>query len=96
MINSNNDDAFPSFLQARGLEIARFLAWVIREKKIPRASDDKKEGGLAILGWSLGNLTTMAFMRYLNTYPSDVLEALRPYLRTLFIYGASLSTAHSG
>ncbi|KAL5510980.1 hypothetical protein ACEPAG_3699 [Sanghuangporus baumii] len=94
IINSNNDDAFPAFLRARGLEIARFLVWVIREKNIPRASSsaDGREGGLAVLGWSLGNLITMAFMRYLKSYPSEVVEAIRPYLRTFYIYECGAGT----
>ncbi|KAL5498105.1 hypothetical protein ACEPAH_2235 [Sanghuangporus vaninii] len=92
IINSNDDRAFPAFLQARGLEIARFLVWVIKEKNIPRANADGKEGGLAVLGWSLGNLITMAFMRYLKTYPSEIVETIRPYLRTFYIYECGAGT----
>ncbi|KAI5117179.1 hypothetical protein M0805_008158 [Coniferiporia weirii] len=76
------------FLRARGLEIARFLVWVISEKMIPRASADGLTGGLALMGWSLGNLTAMAFLRHLGTFPSDIINTLEPYLKTFFIYEA--------
>lgn len=85
------------FLRARGLEVARFLLWVIREKKIPQASADADgaRGGLALLGWSLGNVTTMAFLRHLRSFPSDIVDALAPYLRTFFIYGKCVYLAPS-
>ena len=75
-------------MKARGLELARFLVWVIKDQKIPPASEDGKTGGLALLGWSLGNITTMAFLGNLKSYPEDIVETLEPYLRTFLIYGA--------
>lgn len=86
-INSDSEDDHLEFLRARGLELAQFLIWMIREKKIPKASANGREGGLALLGWSLGNVTTMAFLRHFETFPKDVAETIEPYLRTLIIYG---------
>ncbi|KAH8116198.1 hypothetical protein DFH11DRAFT_1725694 [Phellopilus nigrolimitatus] len=77
------------FLRARGLELARFLAWVVAEKRIPPARADRGgggAGGLALLGWSLGNVTTLAFLGHLRTYPRALVDALEPYLRTFFLY----------
>ncbi|THH03872.1 hypothetical protein EW145_g5939 [Phellinidium pouzarii] len=85
-LTGSDEDARLQFLKARGLEIARFLVWVITEKKIPQISADGTSGGLAVLGWSLGNVTTMAFLSYLSTYPQEVIETLGPFLRTFFIY----------
>ena len=87
VLNGNNDLAHKAFLRDRGLEIAHFLKWIIDEMKIPLASEDGKAGGLALMGWSLGNTTTVAFLRYLKTYPSELVTALEPYIRTFFIYG---------
>ena len=84
------DDEHFAFLHARGLEIARFLVYVVKELKIPPVSADKKEGGLAVLGWSLGNVTTLAFLSYLKTYPSEVIQALNSYLRSFFLFGKFL------
>ncbi|KAH8100450.1 hypothetical protein DFH11DRAFT_1671389 [Phellopilus nigrolimitatus] len=91
-VNGENANAHVNFLRARGLEIARFLIYVISEKKIPRASPDGTAGGLALMGWSLGNVTAMAFLRHLNSYPSDVVDAIEPYLRTFFIYETGYSS----
>ncbi|KAI5121420.1 hypothetical protein M0805_006183 [Coniferiporia weirii] len=85
-LTGSSEPAHTRFLQARGAEIARFLVRMVVEKNLPRASADGKSGGLALLGWSLGNLTTMAFVSNLDTYPREVLETLEPYLRTFFMY----------
>lgn len=84
------------FLRDRGLEIARFLVWVIRELQIPPISQSGDEGGLALLGWSLGNITTLAFLSNLRTYPRDIVETLEPYLRTFVMYGTSQFLWHGG
>lgn len=88
-INSTDSEKHTEFLKNRGSEVAQFLANVVKEKDIPPASEDGKSGGLAIMGWSLGNVTTMAFLRHLESYPEAVLSTLDKYLRTFFIYGAS-------
>ncbi|KAI5117099.1 hypothetical protein M0805_009726 [Coniferiporia weirii] len=93
-ISGTDTSVHDDFLRARGLEVARFLLWVIQEKQIPRASADADgaQGGLALLGWSFGNVTTIAFLRHLHSFPRDIVDALAPYLRTFFIYEAG-STA---
>ncbi|KAH8114810.1 Alpha/Beta hydrolase protein [Phellopilus nigrolimitatus] len=88
VINGKDDRAHRDFLRKRGLEIARFLVWVIKEKKIPHASEDGTSGGLALLGWSQGNVTTLSFLAHLNSYPHEIVAILEPYLRTFFLYDA--------
>ncbi|KAL5476945.1 hypothetical protein ACEPAI_3131 [Sanghuangporus weigelae] len=46
-------------------------------------------GGLVVTGWCLGNLFTIASIAYLNTYPSEVIQTLEPYLKSLIIYAPS-------
>ncbi|KAI5122824.1 hypothetical protein M0805_003119 [Coniferiporia weirii] len=77
--DKNASDSHKLFLRARGLEIAHFLVWVIDELKIP-------EGRLALAGWSLGTVTTLAFLRHLPSFPEDIIKKLEPHLKTFFIY----------
>lgn len=92
---SDDDAKHRQFLQARGLEIARFLVWVIDELKIPPKTEavidgeSKTYGGLALMGWSLGNIQTILVLGHLMTYPREVVEKLKLFFRTLFIYGTS-------
>lgn len=92
-LNSLDPQQHKTFLKARGLEIAHFLGWIIREQNIPKASEDGSSGGVALLGWSAGNITTLAFLRHLDSYPSEVVAALEPYVRTNILYGM-LSITH--
>lgn len=78
------------FLRARGLEIARFLTWVIDELKIPPAREPNEgghNGGIALVGWSLGAATTLAFLRYLPSFPEELAQKLDLYLKTFIIHG---------
>ncbi|KAL5488023.1 hypothetical protein ACEPAI_6131 [Sanghuangporus weigelae] len=86
ILKDGTDEAKEQFMRTRGLEIARFLVWLVKELNIPPASEDGKSGGIALLGWSLGNITTMAFLGNLSSYAEDITETLEPYLRTFFIY----------
>ncbi|KAL5498535.1 hypothetical protein ACEPAH_1889 [Sanghuangporus vaninii] len=94
VLASKDEDAHSQFLRARGLEIARFLCWVITELKVPKANFGENaaspSGGVVLMGWSLGNLFTDAFVAYLDTYPLDVIETLKLYLKSLIIYAAPI------
>ena len=83
---NSTQEQHETFLRERGEEIAKFLVWIIKELKIPLASDSG-DGGLSLLGWSLGNIFTLAFMGHLHLYPTSCIETLEPYFRTFFIYG---------
>ncbi|KAI5122826.1 hypothetical protein M0805_003121 [Coniferiporia weirii] len=96
---SDSAPVHAAFLRARALEVARFLVWAVSVLGIPRAGAGKDKdkdkdggdgrrggGGLALLGWSLGNVTTLAFLGHLAALPPDVRAALEPYLRWFFIY----------
>ena len=86
-LGSDDSTKHKAFQQARGLEIARFLLYVIKDLKIHPISDDGKTGGLGLLGWSAGNLTTLAFLRNVDTYPSDIPPILEKYLSGIILYG---------
>ena len=73
-------------MRMRGLEIAAFLVWAIRELELP-LKDELGRPGVSLIGWSLGNITTMAFLCYAATYPPEVIQTLEKYLGDLYIYG---------
>jgi len=90
-INGSDSAAHASFLRDRAMEIAQFLVWLVKEKRVQKAGEDGTAGGLAIMGWSLGNVFAVAFLRHLATYPTEIVQELSPYLRTAFIYESSYS-----
>lgn len=89
LLKSSNEDDHRTYLRDRGLEIAQFLLWFIRENSIPKASDDSASGGMALLGWSAGNIMTLAMLSNFHDFPPEVALSLEPYLRTNILYGAT-------
>jgi hypothetical protein len=80
---------YTTFLQQRGAEMARFLAWFIDHENIPPRSDDtnRASGGIALLGWSLGNATTLSMLAFANSLDPGLMQKLEPYLRKVIIFG---------
>lgn len=74
-------------MRDRGREIALFLMRLIEKENIPKMSKEGNEGGIVLLGWSLGALTTLAFLADLSTYPGEAREILSSHLRAFLIYG---------
>jgi len=52
------------FLQRLGLEVANFLLWFAETHKIPMISDDRKSGGISVMGWSLGAVSRQQLALY--------------------------------
>lgn len=82
------EKAQAGFLTDRGFEIARFLARMIKDKDIPKISDNGVHGGIVLVGWSLGAITTLAFLANMSTYPYEIRELLSSHLRALLVYGS--------
>ncbi|KAF8917706.1 hypothetical protein CPB85DRAFT_1431233 [Mucidula mucida] len=73
-------------IEARGHEIAMFVAEFIKKFTIPALSQDGKQGGVALLGWSVGAAYPLAAIGSAPTLPKDVKELLGSYIRSLISY----------
>lgn len=76
-------------LNARGVEVAAFLLWLIKTQSIqPIEGDgDGGRGGLGLLAWSWGNTITMSFLAQATKLSKEDQETLRKYLRALIFFG---------
>lgn len=74
-------------LEARGVELALFLDALIDILSLPGPSVEGNEGGLAIMGWSMGNLFTLAMVASVSSLQSQVQTRLQSYLRKLIVFG---------
>ena len=93
VLNGPDSLAHADFLNARGSEIANFLAWLVNKENMQLISvhdDNKQSGGVVVLGWSAGNITTVAFLANMDTYPDPVRSVLDSHIRAQFIYGSSI------
>ncbi len=79
-----------SALQAQGREIAAFLVHVIKSGgvlQVLQDANEKKTGGLALLGWSLGNLIPLSMFGNAEYLDDETRSTLEGYLRTLVLFG---------
>lgn len=76
-----------AFMERLGLEVAHFLLWFAEKHNIPKISADRKSGGFAVMGWSMGNATPMALLGYPDVVGKQNYEKLEPYFRKLVLYG---------
>ena len=83
-----------TFLHARAAEVGEFLAWLVTHKQLPPprpspnplSGSGARDGGLALLGWSLGALIPVSLLSFSSTLPSSILSTLAAYLHTPVIY----------
>lgn len=89
-LKSKDAVTLSSFFKCRGLELAKLVVWIVRELRIPLPrAGPAGGGGLVFIGWSMGNIITMAFSRFLSEFPEDVKTIVVAYLRGLIVYGPS-------
>ncbi|EJF60558.1 hypothetical protein DICSQDRAFT_155693 [Dichomitus squalens LYAD-421 SS1] len=77
-----------AFFQQRGEEIATFIELFIKQNGLPAPSADGKTGGVALLGWSLGNAFGVSTIANIQTYATSTQQTLAKYLRGLVLQGS--------
>ena len=84
---------YTTFLQQRGAEMARFLAWFIEKENVPPRSKGagRAIGGISLLGYSLGNITTLSMLAFASTLDPGLMKKLEPYLRKVIMFGKHLT-----
>jgi hypothetical protein len=77
-------------LAQQGVDIGLFLAWLVREEKLPPVSTNRngqQRGGIVLVGWSLAHTSLAGFLAHADALPVDALRALKPCLRAYCIFG---------
>ncbi|KIM92126.1 hypothetical protein PILCRDRAFT_57414 [Piloderma croceum F 1598] len=76
-----------SFFEQLALEVTHFLLWFVQTYNIPRISNNGKSGGLAIMGWSIGSITSLAVLGQPEVIPEASYRTLEHYLREMILFG---------
>jgi hypothetical protein len=76
-----------SFFEQLALEVTHFLLWFIQTYNIPRISHNGKSGGLAIMGWSMGSITTLTVLGQPEVIPKASYRTLEHYLKEMILFG---------
>ncbi|KAJ7764874.1 Alpha/Beta hydrolase protein [Mycena metata] len=76
-------------MEARGHEIATFIAIFIQKFDLPAFSGAGRPGGAILLGWSLGAPFTTFAIANSDTLPEATREVLTSHVRSLILYEAA-------
>ena len=86
-IHHGSDAERANFLHNEGILIALFVDGLIQSLSLP------KKGGVAVAGWSLGNLFTLAMRASIDDLPDKTKQRLKAYTRGFIIFGMFQLTA---
>ena len=86
-ISDGSEKERAAFLTARGVEIALCLESLIDTLGLPERTADGTEGGLALMGWSIGNVFTVCTIASVASFPPHVQTRLQLYLCRLILFG---------
>ena len=73
----------------QGVELATFVARAIVQCDIPQI--EESNGGVIIIGWSLGSLITLSMLANLDRVSEKDLTYLSSHLRTVHLHGKIFS-----
>lgn len=73
--------------RARGLEFTNFVDRFVEQNALPPVTADKKQGGFAILGWSLGGAYAAAAVANVDALPEAGRARFASGLRALILHG---------
>ena len=77
-------------LRKLGIEVANLLVYLIDTLELPQAptpGTSKINGGISVLGWSLGAHLPIALLSSASSLPSNIQEILGKYLRSAVLFG---------
>ncbi|KAI0265827.1 hypothetical protein BC834DRAFT_154529 [Gloeopeniophorella convolvens] len=78
-------------LAQQGTDIGLFLAWLVREARIPpvrTARDGTQRGGIALVAWSLAHTALAGLLAHAHALPADARAVLGRCLRAYCIFDA--------
>ncbi|KAG6864538.1 hypothetical protein C0991_008885 [Blastosporella zonata] len=77
------------FLDRLAIQVADFLKQYIEKESIPKISADRKAGGFAIMGWSMGSATAMPLFSEPSLLAPELYALLEQYVKDLVLDGMS-------
>ncbi|KAF8974274.1 Alpha/Beta hydrolase protein [Flammula alnicola] len=80
VINHGSDEERAKLLQDQGVLLALFVDSLIQKLSLPQA------GGVAVAGWSMGNIFSLAFLASIDVLPEETKERLKAYMRAFILW----------
>lgn len=77
----------PVFLDRLATLLGHLIQYLIRTHDLPEPNAERTEGGVALLGWSMGCATTITLLSDASLFSPDQYQLLRRYLIKVIFYG---------
>ncbi|KAF9002892.1 hypothetical protein BDQ17DRAFT_1242627 [Cyathus striatus] len=74
------------FIERLGKLVTQFIYKFINRERIPAMTEDRRKGGIALMGWSMGTATEMSFLLDDKLISSEIYNSLEPYVKDLVLY----------
>ncbi|KAG7087844.1 hypothetical protein E1B28_013782 [Marasmius oreades] len=74
------------FMDRIGGQVGEFLERFIENENIPKATGDRKAGGIAIMGWSMGTASALAIFSDSTLVSPESYSKLEPYVKDCVLY----------
>ncbi|KAG6828866.1 hypothetical protein H0H87_000563 [Tephrocybe sp. NHM501043] len=75
------------FLDRLGLLVGDFIEQFVEKESVPKISPDRKSGGFALMGWSMGTPTAMALFAEPSLFSEKRYNFLEAYVKDLVFDG---------
>jgi pimeloyl-ACP methyl ester carboxylesterase len=76
-----------AFLDRLTVLLGHLIYHLIKKYDLPKPNAERTEGGVALLGWSIGCATSIPFLSDMNVFEPEQYELLRRYIIKLVLYG---------
>ncbi|KAG6917598.1 hypothetical protein DXG01_001827 [Tephrocybe rancida] len=76
------------FLNRLAILVGDFIKQFVEKESVPKISSDRKSGGFAILGWSMGTATAMPLFSDPTLFSEDSYDLLEMYVKDLVLSDA--------
>ncbi|KAF5357127.1 hypothetical protein D9756_006472 [Leucocoprinus leucothites] len=83
VLRSDNPTAF---FGTAGEVMAQFVHYLVSNTEVCTASEDRSSGGIAIAGWSIGNVFAQSMFFEGATLNEETYAAIEPYVLSLVLY----------
>ncbi|KAG6878161.1 hypothetical protein C0992_008538 [Termitomyces sp. T32_za158] len=87
VMNGGTEEQKDAELQARGIEIGMFIDNLILRNNLSPMTQDRKDGGIILLGWSVGSAIALATISSTHALPYDTRVRLGAHIKSVIVYG---------
>jgi pimeloyl-ACP methyl ester carboxylesterase len=85
VVEASSPEDSRKFMKGQAVELAEFIKHLVDNKMVsPR---NNEQGGITLLGYSLGNAYILDFLSHVSTLPDELSTLVKTYVRGYIVFG---------